>query len=65
MPSSETIRTVMRHFEQEKDVGGAVSFVEILKKSVDQVREEVFESLIRTYAASGRTSSLMHRRLKM
>ncbi|XVE74994.1 hypothetical protein DITRI_Ditri12bG0062100 [Diplodiscus trichospermus] len=65
VPSSETIRTVMQHFEQEKDVDGAEGFVEILKKAVDRVGEEVFESLIRTYAAAGRTSPVMCRRLKM
>ncbi|XVE92369.1 hypothetical protein REPUB_Repub01dG0091400 [Reevesia pubescens] len=65
VPSSESIRTVMRHFEQEKDVDGAEGFLEILKKSVDHVGEEVFESLIRTYAAAGRTSLVMRRRLKM
>ena len=43
VPSSETIGTVMRHFEQERDVDGAESFLEILKKAVDHVGEEVFE----------------------
>ncbi|MBA0738746.1 hypothetical protein Gogos_012071 [Gossypium gossypioides] len=65
VPSSETIGTVMRHFEQVKDVDGAEGFVEILKKAVDRVGEEVFELLIRTYAAAGRTSPMMRRRLKM
>ncbi|XWS63697.1 hypothetical protein CRYUN_Cryun06bG0123800 [Craigia yunnanensis] len=65
VPSSETIRTVMWHFKHEKDVEGAEGFVEILKKAVDRVGEEVFESLIRTYAAAGRTSPVMCHRLKM
>ncbi|OMO78303.1 hypothetical protein CCACVL1_14502 [Corchorus capsularis] len=65
VPSSETIGTVMRHFEQEKDVDGAEGFLEILKKAVDHVGEEVFESLIRTYAAAGRTSPVLRRHLKM
>ncbi|GMI75015.1 Ribosomal Pentatricopeptide Repeat Protein 4 [Hibiscus trionum] len=65
VPSSETIGTVMRHFEQVKDVDGAEGFVEILKKSVDHVGEEVFELLIRTYAAAGRKSPMMRPRLKM
>lgn len=64
-PSSETIGTVMQHFEQEKDVDGAEGFLDILKKAVDRVGEEVFESLIRTYAVAGRTSPVMRRRLKM
>lgn len=65
VPSSETIGMVMRHFEQVKDVYGAEGFVEILKKAVDHVGEEVFELLIRTYATAGRTSPMMRHRLKM
>lgn len=65
VPSSETIGIMMRHYEQEKDVDGAEEFIEILKKSADSLGAEVFESLIRTYAAAGRTSSAMQRRLKM
>lgn len=65
VPSSETIKTFMRHFEQEKDVDGAEGFLEILKKVVDDLGVEVFEPLIRTYAAAGRTSPVLLRRLKM
>ncbi|XP_004509657.1 large ribosomal subunit protein mL101 (rPPR4)-like [Cicer arietinum] len=65
VPSSETIGIMMRHYEQEKDVDGAEEFIEILKKSVDSVGAEVFESLIRTYATAGKTSSSLQRRLKM
>ncbi|XWS69049.1 hypothetical protein CRYUN_Cryun04dG0146400 [Craigia yunnanensis] len=65
VPSSETIGTVMRHFEQERDADGAEGFVEILKKAIDRAGEEVFESLIRTYAAAGRTSTVMRQCLKM
>lgn len=65
VPSSETIGIMMKHYEQEKDVDGAEEFIEILKKSMESVGEEVFESLIRTYAAAGRTSAAMKRRLKM
>lgn len=64
-PPSNIVDTVMRHFEQEKDVDGAEGFIEILKNSVDSLGAEVFESLIRTYAAAGKTSSVMRRRLKM
>ncbi|KAK9027715.1 hypothetical protein V6N11_067538 [Hibiscus sabdariffa] len=55
----------MRHFEQEKDVDGAEGFVEILKKAVDHVGEDVFELLVRTYAVAGMKSPMMRRRLKM
>ncbi|XP_010553613.1 PREDICTED: pentatricopeptide repeat-containing protein At1g60770 [Tarenaya hassleriana] len=65
LPSQETIGTLMGHFEQEKDVDGAESFVEILKKGTDNVGVEVLESLIRTYAAAGKKSTAMRRRLKM
>ncbi|XP_015957129.1 pentatricopeptide repeat-containing protein At1g60770 [Arachis duranensis] len=65
VPSSETISVMMKHFEQEKNVDGAEEFVEILKKSVESPGAEVFESLIRTYTAAGRTSAAMRRRLKM
>ncbi|KAG4921387.1 hypothetical protein JHK84_050261 [Glycine max] len=40
-------------------------FLEILKKSMESPGVEVFESLTRTYAATGRISSAMLRRLKM
>lgn len=65
MPSPEIIKSFMNHFEQEKDVDGAESFLEIVKKTVDTLESEVFESLIRTYSAAGRKSTMMNRRLKM
>jgi hypothetical protein len=55
----------MGHFEQEKDVDGAEGFLEILNKAVENAGAEVFESLIRTYAAAERTSPVIRRRLKM
>ncbi|KAF2307030.1 hypothetical protein GH714_024316 [Hevea brasiliensis] len=65
VPSPEIVGSFMAHFEQQKDVDRAEGFIEILKKAVDNVGANVFESLIRTYAAAGRTSSVMLRRLKM
>lgn len=64
-PPSETVNTLMSHFEREKDVDGAENFLEILKKNEDALEVEVFESLIRTYFAAGRKSSMMRPRLKM
>ncbi|XP_021833794.1 pentatricopeptide repeat-containing protein At1g60770-like [Prunus avium] len=64
-PSRKIVKTLMEHFEQEKDVDGAEGFLEILKKSVDSLGVEVFESLIRTYAAAGKTTPSMRARLKM
>ncbi|KAE8076934.1 hypothetical protein FH972_015551 [Carpinus fangiana] len=65
VPSSVIVSSLMRHFEQEKDVDGAEGFLEILNKAEVNVGAEVFESLIRTYAAAGRTSPVIRRRLKM
>ncbi|GLT46433.1 hypothetical protein SLA2020_201810 [Shorea laevis] len=39
VPSSEIIGTLMEHFEQEKDVDGAESFLEILKKAVEDIEK--------------------------
>lgn len=65
VPPSVVVSSLMGHFEQEKDVDSAEGFLEILKKAVDNIGAEVFESLIRTYAAAGRTSPAIRRRLKM
>ncbi|KAK4741425.1 hypothetical protein SAY87_025013 [Trapa incisa] len=65
IPSAETVRTLMGHFERERNVDGAEEFIENLKKSIDEVDAEIFESLIRTYSAAGRTSPGMRPRLKM
>ncbi|XP_065875662.1 large ribosomal subunit protein mL101 (rPPR4) [Euphorbia lathyris] len=65
IPSPEIVGSFMEHFEQQKDVDGAEGFIDILKKAVDDIGVSVFESLIRTYAAAGRTSPTMSRRLKM
>ncbi|XP_015870254.3 large ribosomal subunit protein mL101 (rPPR4) [Ziziphus jujuba] len=65
IPPQEIVNTFMEHFEQNKDVDGAEGFLDILKKAVDTLEVEVLESLIRTYAAAGRKSPILHRRLKM
>lgn len=65
MPSPEIVKTLMSHFEEEKDVDGAEDFLETVKKAVDTLEPEVFETLIRTYSAAGRKSSMMDRLLKM
>ncbi|KAI3842889.1 hypothetical protein MKX03_008679 [Papaver bracteatum] len=64
-PSREVVQTLMFHFEQKPDVDGAEVFIENLKKVEDELEAEVFESLIRTYAAAGKTSQSIRRRLKM
>lgn len=65
VPSSEIVESFLAHFEQQKDVDGAEDFIVILKKAVDNVGANVFESLIRTYAAAGRTSNVIGRQVKM
>ncbi|KAK3028196.1 hypothetical protein RJ639_039479 [Escallonia herrerae] len=65
VPSQEIFSSLMGHFEQNKDVEAAEGFVAILKKAVDEVDVGVFESLLRTYAAAGRTNPIMGRRIKM
>lgn len=65
IPSPEIIDKVMQHFEENKDVKGAEGFLEVVKKSKDDLGPSVFESLIRTYAAAGKKSLIMQRRVKM
>ncbi|KAL6527129.1 hypothetical protein OROGR_016219 [Orobanche gracilis] len=65
VPSPEVVEKVMKHFEENKDVEGAEVFLEVLKKSKDHLGQEVFESLIRIYAAAEKKSTIMGRRIKM
>ncbi|XP_070031155.1 large ribosomal subunit protein mL101 (rPPR4) [Nicotiana tomentosiformis] len=65
VPSSAIVRKFMSHFEQNKDVDGAEHFMEILKKAKDELGVDIFESFIRTYVASGKTSPIMRRWIKM
>ncbi|KAK4403896.1 Pentatricopeptide repeat-containing protein [Sesamum angolense] len=64
-PSPAVVEKLMQHFEQNKDVKGAEGFLDILKKSKDELGREVLESLIRTYAAAGKKSPITRRRIKM
>ncbi|KAL0856832.1 hypothetical protein Bca101_061986 [Brassica carinata] len=65
LQSQEAISTLMRQFEGNKDVNGAESLLEILKKGTDDIGAEFFESLVRTYAAAGKSHPAMRQRLKM
>ncbi|KAL4574007.1 hypothetical protein LXL04_020829 [Taraxacum kok-saghyz] len=57
---------IMGYFEGIKDVDGAEGFVGILDKVGDGgVGGEVLEGLIRCYAAAGRMSAVIKRRVKM
>jgi len=65
VPPADVVKALMGHFEKEKDVDGAEGFLEIVKKVKENLGPEVFEPLIRTYAAAGRTSPSIRRRLSM
>ncbi|GAB2297426.1 hypothetical protein Dimus_031530 [Dionaea muscipula] len=65
VPATEIVKSVTGHFEREKDVDSTERFIEILKKADDKVEVELFESLIRTYAATGKISPSLRHRLKM
>ncbi|CAI9091139.1 OLC1v1026081C1 [Oldenlandia corymbosa var. corymbosa] len=65
VPPSAVVTEFMEHFEQTKDVDGAEGFLEVLKQSVEALDLNVFETLLRTYAAAGRTSPAMRYRIKM
>ncbi|PIN03363.1 hypothetical protein CDL12_24114 [Handroanthus impetiginosus] len=65
IPGPAVVEKLMQHFEQNKDIKGAEGFLEVLKKSSDELRPQIFESLIRTYAAAGQKSPIMRRRIKM
>ncbi|KAE8785865.1 Pentatricopeptide repeat-containing protein [Hordeum vulgare] len=55
----------MGYFEKKKDVDGAESFVEVLKKVQKDLGTVVFEPLVRTYAAAGKKFPGMRHRLKI
>ncbi|KAJ6839049.1 pentatricopeptide repeat-containing protein [Iris pallida] len=65
VPPNEAIVALMSYFEKEKDTEGAEKLIELLKRVKNHLGAEVFEILIRTYAAAGKKSPGMQRRLKM
>ncbi|GJY35502.1 pentatricopeptide repeat-containing protein [Tanacetum coccineum] len=65
VPETAVVKKFMEHFEGSKDVDGAEGFVGILSKIDDNVGSKVLESLIRIYAASGKTTPVLRRRVKM
>ncbi|ONK59223.1 uncharacterized protein A4U43_C08F4240 [Asparagus officinalis] len=65
VPPNEVIFALMSYFEENRDVRGAEGFIELLKLVKPDLRAEVFESLIRTYAAAEKKSPGMRKRLKM
>ncbi|KAG1346922.1 pentatricopeptide repeat-containing protein [Cocos nucifera] len=65
VPPREMIQAIMAYFEEKKEVAGAEKFIELLQKVEMDLGPEIFEALIRTYAAAGKNSPGMRRRLKM
>lgn len=65
VPGNVAIQKLMALFEGSNDVDGAEGFVEILYKADENVGGEVLESLIRIYAAAGKTTPMLRRRVKM
>nr|XP_043637971.1 pentatricopeptide repeat-containing protein At1g60770 [Erigeron canadensis] len=65
VPETSIVKKFMAYFESTKDVSGAEGFVDVLKKVDDNVGREVLESLIRIYAAAGKTTPILRRRVKM
>ncbi|XP_077219302.1 large ribosomal subunit protein mL101 (rPPR4)-like isoform X2 [Tasmannia lanceolata] len=63
-PSQENVRAFLKYFEEEKDVNGAEEFCKKLKK-VNCLDLEGYNSLLRTYVASGKTDPLMRQRMKV
>lgn len=65
VPKNEVIMALMAHFEKNKAVKSAERLIELLKMVQHEPGAEVFEVLIRVYAAAGKTSPGMRQRLKM
>ncbi|XP_071716696.1 large ribosomal subunit protein mL101 (rPPR4) [Rutidosis leptorrhynchoides] len=65
VPGTAVVKKLMALFVGGNDVNGAEEFVEILYKADDNAGGEVLESLIRIYAAAGKTSPMLRRRVKM
>ncbi|XP_076893045.1 large ribosomal subunit protein mL101 (rPPR4)-like [Bidens hawaiensis] len=65
VPEATVVRKFMEYYEDCNDVDGAEGFVKVLQKADDNVGGEVLESLIRIYVAAGKTSPVLHRRVKM
>lgn len=65
VPKNEVLMALMAYFEQNKAVKSAERLIELLKMVQHEPGAEVFEALVRIYAAAGKTSPGMRRRLKM
>ncbi|WVZ82760.1 hypothetical protein U9M48_029989 [Paspalum notatum var. saurae] len=65
VPPPDVTKTLMNHFEENKDVDGAEQYVEALKKVQKDLGVVVFEPLLRTYAAAGKKFPGMRQRLRM
>ncbi|WOK95187.1 hypothetical protein Cni_G03894 [Canna indica] len=65
LPPLEATSAIMTYFEGKKDVVAAEKFIELLQIVQKDLGAEVFETLIKVYAAAGKKSPGIRRRLKM
>lgn len=65
VPKHEIIMALMHYFEEKKSVKGAETLIELLKTVQGELGADVFEALVRVYAAAGKKSPGIRQRLKM
>ncbi|VFQ79203.1 unnamed protein product [Cuscuta campestris] len=64
-PRPETIKTFLKHFEEERDVDGAERFCGCLKKLKGcYLNGDVYKSVLQTYSGAGRMSHDMRTRME-
>ncbi|KAF7088367.1 hypothetical protein CFC21_091487 [Triticum aestivum] len=54
VPSKELVSRFLKHYEESKDVAGAESFLECLKK-LECLDPDAYEAMMQTYVVAGRT----------
>ncbi|KAL0435988.1 UNVERIFIED_CONTAM: Pentatricopeptide repeat-containing protein, mitochondrial [Sesamum radiatum] len=62
-PKSDTVILFLNYFKEEGDVNSAEEFYQFMKR-INCVDSHVYESLLQTYAAAGRTLSDMRARIE-
>ncbi|XP_072976140.1 pentatricopeptide repeat-containing protein At4g01990, mitochondrial [Typha angustifolia] len=62
-PKKEIVHKFLKHFEELKDVEGMESFYNTLKK-LNYLDVEVYESLLQTYVAVGKTDPSLEQKMK-
>lgn len=62
-PSPGSVDIFLKYFEEEKDVDGAEELCKMLKKN-NCLDSKIYNSLLRTYIAAGKTAPEMRRRME-